>query len=214
MRALPAMTGTVALDWVLGLTGSTHAQVSGMLDESPVGARGVTALPYLSPSGERAPFVDCRARAEITGLDLRASRADVVRAMCEAIAFAARHCLDAAGLTGDLAICGGGIRSSSWLQLFADVLGRPLRVARGPEPGARGAVLAAIAAGGGGVAVDTAAWTAPERVIDPDPAAVDFYDASYPDYLFRVSSARSRWQGPPHRPRSTRSPAFDSPSVG
>lgn len=198
MRALPAMTGTVALDWVLSLLGATHDEVSGMLDGTPRGARGVRALPYLSPSGERAPFVDPTARAEFTGLDLRASRADLVRAMCEAIGFAARHCLDAAGLTGELAVCGGGTRSEAWLRLFADVLGRPLRVARGPEPGARGAVLAAVAAHGGtlGRELDVAVWTAPEQVVDPDPEGVAFYDEAYVDYLFRVASARERWQGP------------------
>ncbi|AXG76497.1 FGGY family carbohydrate kinase [Streptomyces paludis] len=198
MRALPAMTGTVALDWVLGITGCSHGQVSDLLAESPRGARGVAALPYLSPSGERAPFVAPHARAEFTGLDLRVSRADLVRAMCEAIAFAARHCLEAAGLTGELAVCGGGVRSLAWLRLFADVLGRPLRVARGPEPGARGAVLAAVAARGGetGHALDTAAWTAPEAVVDPDPAGVAFYQQGYADYLFRVENARARWRGP------------------
>ncbi|MGW6237975.1 FGGY family carbohydrate kinase [Streptomyces sp. NPDC055094] len=198
MRALPAMTGTVALDWVLDLTGTTHDQVSGILDATPRGARGVAALPYLSPSGERAPFVDPTARAEFTGLDLRASREDLVRGMCEAIAFAARHCLEAAGLTGELAVCGGGTRSLAWLRLFADVLGRPLRVARGPEPGARGAVLAAVEARGAelGQSLDVAAWTAPDAVVDPDPAGVAFYEQAYADYLFRVGSARARWRGP------------------
>ncbi|WP_435129627.1 FGGY family carbohydrate kinase [Actinacidiphila sp. bgisy144] len=198
LRALPAMTGTAALEWVLGLTGTTHDQLSDLLDASPPGARGVAALPYLSPSGERAPFVDPAARAEFTGLDLRSTSADVVRAMCEAIAFAARHCLEAAGLTGQLAVCGGGARNSGWLRLFADVLGRPLRVARGPEPGARGAVLAGLAAHGAAIgrAVDTAAWTAPEAVVDPDPAAVAHYEQGYADYLFRVGCARDRWRGP------------------
>ncbi|WP_433894303.1 FGGY family carbohydrate kinase [Streptomyces sp. CA-111067] len=198
MRALPAMTGTVALDWVLGLTGTTHGQLSDLLDASPRGARGVAALPYLSPSGERAPFVDPAARAEFTGLDLRADRADLVRAMCESIAFAARHCLEAAGLTGRLAVCGGGTRTPAWLRLFADVLGRPLRVARGPEPGARGAVMAGVAAHGDtlGHHLDPVRWTIPEAVIDPSPAAVAFYDEAYADYLFRVTTARERWRGP------------------
>ncbi|MEU8134173.1 FGGY-family carbohydrate kinase [Streptodolium elevatio] len=197
LRALPAMTGTAALDWVLTLTGGTHAQVSGMLDESPRGARGVAALPYLSPSGERSPFVDPAARAEFTGLDLRAGRADLVRAVCEAIAFAARHCLEAAGLTGELAVCGGGSRNRAWLRVFADVLGRPLRVARGPEPGARGAVLAGVAARAGdfGGGLDAAAWTLPDAIVDPDPAGVAHYEQAYADYLFRVDSARARWHG-------------------
>ncbi|MEV7086006.1 FGGY family carbohydrate kinase [Streptomyces sp. NPDC093085] len=202
MRALPAMTGTVALDWVLGITGTSHDQLSGVLDATPRGARGVAALPYLSPSGERVPFVDPTARAEFTGLDLRSSRADLVRGMCEAIAFAARHCLEAAGLTGELAVCGGGARTLAWLRLFADVIGRPLRVARGPEPGARGAVLAGVAARGAelGREVDAAAWTAPEAVVDPDPAGVAFYEEAYAEYLFRVESARARWRGPDPAP--------------
>ncbi|WP_329125532.1 FGGY-family carbohydrate kinase [Streptomyces sp. NBC_01465] len=200
MRALPAMTGTVALEWALDMTGTSHDQLAGILAESPRGARGVAALPYLSPSGERVPFVDPAARAEFTGIDLRASRADLVRAMCEAVAFAARHCLDAAGLTGALAVCGGGTRSLAWLRLFADVLGRPLRVARGPEPGARGAVLAGIAAHGKalGHELDAAAWTAPDAVVDPDPEGVTFYEQAYADYEFRVASARARWHGTRH----------------
>lgn len=103
-----------------------------------------------------------------------------------------------AGLTGELAVCGGGARSLAWLRVFADVLGRPLRVARGPEPGARGAVLAAVAAQGAefGPGLDTAAWTAPDTVVDPDPAGVEFYEQAYADYLLRVESARERWRGP------------------
>ncbi|WP_345655534.1 FGGY-family carbohydrate kinase [Streptomyces tremellae] len=199
LRALPAMTGTVALDWVLGITGSTHEQVSGMLDETSRGARGVAALPYLSPSGERVPFVDPRARAEFTGLDLRATRAELVRAMCEAIAFAARHCLEAAGLTGALGVCGGGARSLPWLQVFADVLGRPLRVARGPEPGARGAVLAALDAHGRdlGLGADTTEWTKPELVVDPTPEGMASYEEAYANYLYRVEAARTRWHEAP-----------------
>lgn len=197
LRALPAMTGTAALDWALALTRTTHDQVAGMLEETARGARGVAALPYLSPSGERSPFVDPAARAEFTGLDLRTTGADLIRAVCEAIAFAARHCLEAAGLTGELAVCGGGTRNRAWLQVFADVLARPLRIARGPEPGARGAVLAGLASRAGDFdGHDVAAWTAPELIVDPDPVGVAHYEHAYADYLFRVESARARWRGP------------------
>lgn len=206
LRALPAMTGTAALDWVLALTGASHDQVSGMLDATPRGARGVAVLPYVSPSGERSPFVDPAARAEFIGLDLRVTRADLVRAVCEAVAFAARHCLDAAGLTGGLTVCGGGARNPAWLQVFADVLGRPLRVARGPEPGARGAVLAGLASHGTPPldGLDIAAWTKPDLVVDPDPTGMSFYEHGYADYLCRVHSARTRWQGDRDRANAPR----------
>jgi xylulokinase len=165
LRAMPAMTGTAALDWLLGLVGARHDELGALLGQSPPGARGVRFLPYLSPSGERAPFVEPNARGRLDGLELAVTRADVVRAGCEGLAFAARHCFEAAGLTGEVAVCGGGTGSEAWLQLFADVLGRPLRLARGPEVGAMGAAL--TAARRFGLTVDEATWTAGTRWYEP-----------------------------------------------
>ncbi|WP_433174535.1 FGGY family carbohydrate kinase [Actinoallomurus sp. CA-150999] len=192
LRAMPAMVGTAALDWVLTMTGVRHDEVSDLLGQSPPGAHGVGVLPYFAPSGERAPFVEPRARAELSGISLETTRADLVRATCEGIAYAARHCLEAAGLTGELAVCGGGTKSDAWLRLFADVLGRPLRIAGG-EVGARGAVLAA--ADRFGVGLDVAAWTRPAGVREPDSGRSAFYAEGYAAYLERVSEARERWEG-------------------
>ncbi|MFC5749978.1 FGGY family carbohydrate kinase [Actinomadura rugatobispora] len=190
LRAMPAMVGTAALDWTLRTAGLRHDAMAGLLAESPPGAGGVKVLPYFAPSGERAPFVETRARAEFTGVSLETTRADLVRATCEGIAYAARHCLDTAGLTGELAVCGGGTRSEAWLQLFTDVLGRPVRVAAG-EVGARGAVLAA--AERLGTPLDTKEWTAAAARYEPDPVRAAFYAEGYADYLGRVAAARERW---------------------
>ncbi|WP_009996221.1 FGGY-family carbohydrate kinase [Streptomyces clavuligerus] len=189
LRAMPAMVGTAALDWVLRTTGTPLAEVDGLLAATPPGSHGVRVLPYFASSGERAPFVEPRLRAELTGVSLETTPADLVRATCEGIGFAARHCLDAAGLTGSLAICGGGTRSGAWTRLFADVLGRPLRITEG-EVGARGAVLAA--AERYGVELDTAAWTEPTAVVEPDPARAEFYTKAYADHRERLAAARER----------------------
>ncbi|MFF9074337.1 FGGY family carbohydrate kinase [Streptomyces sp. NPDC014646] len=189
LRAMPAMVGTAALDWVLAMTGVRHTDVDRLLTATPPGANGVRVLPYFAPSGERAPFVEPRLRAELVGVCLETTPADLVRAVCEGIGFAARHCLDAAGLTGTLALCGGGTRSPAWTRLFADVLGRPVRIVEG-EVGARGAVLAA--ARRFGAALDTAAWTAPAEVVEPDPARAAFYAKAYEDHLTRLAEARTR----------------------
>lgn len=111
LRAMPAMVGTAALDWVLTTTGVRHTEVDALLATTPPGANGVRVLPYFAPSGERAPFVEPRLRAEFTGVSLETTPAELIRAVCEGIGFAARHCLEAAGLTGTLALCGGGTRS-------------------------------------------------------------------------------------------------------
>ncbi|MFI1762384.1 FGGY family carbohydrate kinase [Streptomyces sp. NPDC020800] len=189
LRAMPAMVGTAALDWVLRTTGVRYPEVDALLAATPPGAHGVRVLPYFAPSGERAPFVEPGLRAELTGVCLESTPADLIRATCEGIGYAARHCLAAAGLTGSLAVCGGGTRSPAWMRLLADVLGRPLRVTEG-EVGARGAVLAA--AERFGVALDTAAWTGPTRVVEPDAARAAYYAKGYDEHLERLAAARER----------------------
>jgi erythritol kinase (D-erythritol 1-phosphate-forming) len=189
LRAMPAMVGTAALDWVLSTTGVRHEEVDGLLADTPPGANGVQVLPYFAPSGERAPFVEPRLRAELTGVSLESTPADLIRATCEGIGYAARHCLEAAGLTGSLAVCGGGTRSPAWMRLLADVLGRPLRVVEG-EVGARGAVLAA--AERYGVALDAEVWTRPTAVVDPDAGRAAYYAKGYEGHLRRLTEARNR----------------------
>ncbi|MCP3804337.1 carbohydrate kinase [Allokutzneria sp. A3M-2-11 16] len=190
LRAMPAMVGTASLDWVLRTIGATTSDVPGLLAECRAGANGVAVLPYFSPSGERAPFVDPSARGQITGLTLRNSRADLVRAVCEGIAYAARHCLDAAGLTGTLAVAGGGARSPEWLQIFADVLDRPLRLPRCSEVGARGVVVNAF--GALGREHDAASWTGSEQIIEPG-HDVEHYREGYQRYLAHLDAARPLW---------------------
>ncbi|MFR0352619.1 FGGY family carbohydrate kinase [Streptomyces sediminimaris] len=189
LRAMPAMVGTAALDWVLATTGVRHEEADALLADTPPGANGVRVLPYFAPSGERAPFVEPRLRAELTGVSLESTKADLIRATCEGIGYAARHCLEAAGLTGSLAVCGGGTRSAAWMRLLADVLGRPLRVVEG-EVGARGAVLAA--AERYGLPLDARAWTRASAVVDPDPARAAYYATAYEDHLARLAQARDR----------------------
>ncbi|MET9515628.1 FGGY-family carbohydrate kinase [Streptomyces sp. NPDC002994] len=191
LRAMPAMVGTAALEWLLALTGATTADLDGLLAQSPPGANGVTALPFLSDAGERAPFVDPAARGRLDGLTLGHTRADAVRAMCEAIGYAARHCLEAAGLTGTLAACGGGTRSGPWAQLFADILGRPVRIPRDNEVGALGAVRVARRFLG----------EAPEqkpqlfRTVEPRQESRAVYEDGYAAYRRALDGARPQWAG-------------------
>jgi sugar (pentulose or hexulose) kinase len=188
---MAAMVGTASLDWTLALLGMRHDELGDALAATTPGAGDVTALPYLAPSGERAPFVDPAVRGQFDGLALTTTREELVRALCEGLGYAARQCLEAAGLTGRLVVCGGGTRSLPWLRVFASVLGRPLEIARSPEVGARGAVMSALRATGREIDVPT--WTRPEQVIDPEPADVEFYAAGYQHYLRRQAAARGLW---------------------
>ncbi|WP_329068479.1 FGGY-family carbohydrate kinase [Amycolatopsis sp. NBC_01480] len=192
LRAMPAMVGTAGIDWVCALLGIDVAEIDPLLASSEPGARGARALPFLSVSGERAPFVDAGARAQFAGISLETGRADLVRSLCESIAYAARHCFEAAGLSGRLYACGGGVRSPEWIRIFADVLGRPIVIPSDPGVGARGAVLTAAAALG--TPFDRERWAANSRVVEFRPENVAAYERGYADYQASLSAARGLWR--------------------
>lgn len=192
LRAMPAMVGTASIDWACRMFGIEVERIDDLLAESGPGAGGVRALPFLSASGERAPFVDAAARAQFSGLTLEHGPADVVRALCESIAYAARHCFEAAGLSGTLYACGGGVRSRAWTQIFADVLGTPIVIPSDPGVGARGAVL--VAAEALGRPFDAERWAANAQTVECDPAAAERYRRGYAEYRETLSSARELWR--------------------
>ncbi|WP_328379970.1 carbohydrate kinase [Streptomyces sp. NBC_00440] len=191
LRSMPAMVGTAALEWILTLTGTATADLGALLADSRPGAGGVTALPFLSDAGERAPFVDPQARGRLDGLTLAHTRADVVRAMCEAIGYAARHCLEAAGLSGTLAACGGGTRSGPWTQLFADILGREIRVPVENEVGALGAVRVARRFLGEPAGTQAQLF----HTVEPREGIREVYEDGYAAYRTALASARAEWGG-------------------
>lgn len=195
-RVMPAMVGTPSLEWVLGITGTRREELDALLTTSPPGARGVLTLPFLSPAGERAPFVDAAARGQFIGLSLESTREDFVRAVCEGIAYAVRHCLESAGLGPEARVylSGGGVRSAGWRQILADVLQRPLVLARQPEVGARGAVMAAMRAAGRDI--DVARWTQPDGTVMPRAELVPLYAVGMEVYQNRLEAARGMWSGP------------------
>jgi gluconokinase len=104
-------------------------------------------LPFVA--GERAPGWREDARAAIAGLGLHTDGVDVVQAGLEAIAY--RFGLIYARIAphlpanASLVASGGGLLSSpAWLQIMADVLGRPLQTLAEREGTSRGLALLAL----------------------------------------------------------------------
>jgi len=196
MRAMCAMVGTPTLDWVLALLNLSHDLLDDILLQSRPGARGVTALPFFSVTGERAPFVDVRARGQFANLSTLTTAADLVMATCESIAYAARHCIEAIGITGNISISGGGANSRLWCQLLANVLNRPLALAPRSEIGARGAAIAVMDSLD--IDYDQSLWTKSESVIEPDESTAKHYAQGFAHYLDTIEAAQKLWP-PVHR---------------
>jgi xylulokinase len=96
----------------------------------PAGANGVLYTPWLY--GERAPVDDPNLRAGFFNISLDTNRSDLLRAVFEGVALNTRWLAKAvdrflgAPVTS-MVITGGGARSESWCQIFADVLGIEIR---------------------------------------------------------------------------------------
>jgi len=127
------------LDFTARLTG--HADVGTMLAEAqarPWRDGGPIFLPYLS--GERTPHNDVHATGSFTGLRADTTRADLANATLEGVGLGLLdgiEAVDAAGLRADrVAVIGGGTRSAYWLQMLADIAGRPLELRAGGDVGA------------------------------------------------------------------------------
>jgi xylulokinase len=154
---------------------------------APPGSEGALFLPTLS--GATAPRWNDRMRGSFAGLGLNHDRAHLARAILEGCAFALRDIVDrfeAMGLGGEeLRVVGGGARSDLWLQIKADVTGRPVRaVQRGHATSAGAAMLAAVAAGFFADLDEAAAQTVrlADAAVCPRSATADVYEEAYRGY--------------------------------
>ena len=140
---------------------------------APAGSGGLLFHPYLA--GERAPLWNADARASFIGLDFSHGPSHLVRAVMEGVLFNLAMILEVleelAGGPVDEIIAGGGFAHSDfWLQMAADLFGRPLWVAENPETTAQGAALVALAAMGrvAGLPAAVAMLPPPHRRFLPD----------------------------------------------
>lgn len=147
----------------------------------PPGAGGLIFFPHLGGNG--SPIGDENVSAAFIGLRATQDRAHLARAVLEGIAFGVRHSLEfveqvIGAIEEPIRVVGGGGRSSLWLQIRADVLGRPVISVEVPEAVALGAAL--LAGVGAGVYPDVASAAAQvrraTRRYSPDPSRAARYD--------------------------------------
>lgn len=143
--------------------------ISGAESVAP-GSDGLIFLPYLS--GERTPHPDPAARGAFVGLTVGHDLRHMTRAVLEGVAFGLRDGLDlmvGAGVPKPSSIraSGGGIKSSLWRQILADVLDAEIEMVATEEGAAYGAaVLASV-----GVGHFETADSAAESMVHTEPAA-------------------------------------------
>lgn len=113
--------------------------------KTPPGCDGLLWAPYLM--GERTPHLDSMARGMLVGLTASHTRAHVIRAILEGVAFSLRDAftilreIDVPVKT--IRLGGGGARSALWRQIQADAYGQRVEMVEAEEGAAYGAAILA-----------------------------------------------------------------------
>lgn len=149
-----------------------YASNQAPITDLKLGRNNVYFLPYLM--GERSPINDTNARGTFLGMSMDTTRADMLQAVFEGVAFAIRDSFEVAKSLGieinASNICGGGAKSVLWKKIMANVLGIQLDTVKTEQgPGYGGAILAMVGCGEF------------ESVADACDELVEISDTVYPD---------------------------------
>ncbi|OLB21128.1 MAG: xylulokinase [Acidobacteriales bacterium 13_2_20CM_55_8] len=160
-----------------------------------LGSDGLFWTPYLM--GERTPHLDPQARAALVGLTASHTRAHIIRAIMEGVAFSLQDSFTIFGEmkvpVHNIRLGGGGARSRLWRQIQADVYGHEVEIVEAEEGAAYGAAVLAGVGAKTWPSVDSASASVvrvAERV-SPDPDAVAVMNTAYAKYQ-RVYPATRR----------------------
>ncbi len=203
------MAATLNIDWVLGLAQGILAsqgitrdgpELIALVDEwmATTAPGELIYQPYVSEAGERGPFVDARARAGFIGLSTRHGYPDMVRAVYEGLAFAARDCFAAMGpLPTEIRVTGGAARSPALRRILAAVTGAHLRRGEREEAGAAGAAMIAMVGMGHYPDMNACAadWVTPllGSAEAPDRELATLYEGVFPAFVEARTALRPVW---------------------
>ncbi len=193
------MSGGV-VRWACELLGlASDAELDRLAAAAPPGAAGLVFIPALA--GLMAPVWRPDARGTLHGLAAAHDRGHVARAVLEGLAFACRDVADRLVELGlparEAIVLGGGSRSAVWVQLRADALGLPHRVAPRTDTCALGAAM--IAAVAVGLTADLVTATALAEPLGEPVAPRGDLDDAYGRY--RALIARLGYAPAPHSDR-------------
>jgi L-ribulokinase len=154
------------------------------------GEHGLLALDWWN--GNRSVLVDVELGGLLVGMTLATRAEHVYRALLEATAYGQRVIVEAfegRGVPVTTLVAAGGLprKSPLLMQIYADVLNRPIHLVASHQAPALGAAMHAAVAAGAYPDIAAAAERMgglSDEVYRPIPAHVAVYDALYRDYLY------------------------------
>ncbi|HUX50919.1 MAG TPA: ribulokinase [Spirochaetia bacterium] len=171
----------------------SHAELTRAAEKLVPGESGLVVLDW--HNGNRTVIGDQRLSGVIMGLSLYTTPAEIYRALIEATAFGSRAIMERLEEYGQkvtqIINCGGiSVKNPLVMQIYADVMARPIKISRSAQTSAlgsaiAGAVVAGKAAGGWDTfeeAMTAMTGTLPEE-FHPIPANVAIYEELYRLYM-------------------------------
>jgi xylulokinase len=184
----------LSLRWFRDRFGSSSSQSGGDPYEkltaeaasAPAGSDGLLWAPYLM--GERTPHLDADARGALVGLTASHTRAHIVRAILEGVAFSLKDTFtifaEMKVPVKSIRLGGGGARSPLWRQIQADVYDHEVEMVEAEEGAAYGAAILA----GVGAEIWPSVGAACDSVVrvvhrmQPNPANAEAMQKNYAAY--------------------------------
>lgn len=149
----PINNGGVALRWYLSsflkkdiADAATYDEVLAEIDTVKAGSNGLLFLPYIL--GERAPLWNSETCGVFFGITAQHTQAYFTRAVLEGITLSLYNisqCLEESGLAiHQVNVSGGFVHSERWVQLLADIFGKPIGLVNTDDASAIGAAYMAL----------------------------------------------------------------------
>jgi len=166
---------------------SVHDYLVELVEHQRVGQHGLVALDW--HSGNRSVLVDHDLSAVVVGQTLATRPEETYRALIEATAFGTRRIIEAFETSGvaveEFIVAGGLLKNQFLMQVYSDVLRRPLSVIGSDQGSALGSAIHAAVAAGAYPDVPAASAVMGRRTTQaymPDETRADGYDRLYAEY--------------------------------
>lgn len=147
-----ASTGSMVINWYVETFGlqTPAGKFDDLEANAPTKPTKLMVLPYFAGTG--TPMMDFDARGLLSGIGLDTTRYDIYSALLEGLTYDLAHniqTLESCGVPiSKLRVSGGGARSHLWMQIKANIIGRPVSRMENPEAGTLGCVMLALKAMG------------------------------------------------------------------
>lgn len=163
--------------------------LTNMAEATPLNESAPLALDWIN--GRRTPDADQTLKAAIISLNLGTKAPHLFRALVEAICFGSRRIIDrfeeeGIPITSVVGIGGVAKKSPFVMQTLADVLNRPIKIAKAEQASALGAAMYAATAAGIFASVEDAIKAmgqGVDKTYTPNKNSVDIYNKLYNGYL-------------------------------